>query len=77
MGYVGFSNSSSKLSLSQFGTIDPFPLVVVLVDAEIRKPSRHYPTWRTTFDDGVFCEVFHAEMFAKEVFVEVEESVDG
>ena len=33
----------SKLSLSEFGAIDPFTLVVVLVDPEVWKLSRHYP----------------------------------
>lgn len=76
IGYV-VSSSSSKLALSQVGALDPFPLIVVLVDAEIWELSRHYPTWRTTFDDGVFREVFHAEISAEEVFVEVKEPVDG
>lgn len=45
--------NSSKLSLSEFDTIDSFTLVIMLVDPEVWKLSRHYPTWGSAFDDGI------------------------
>ena len=45
--------NSSKLSLSEFDTIDSFTLVIMLVDPELWKLSRHYPKWGSAFDDGI------------------------
>ena len=45
--------NSSKLSLSEFDTVDSFTLVIMLVDPEVWKLSRNYPTWGSAFDDGI------------------------
>ena len=70
-------SSSSKLALLKLDTVDPCPLVVMLVDAEIGESSRHYPARRSAMDEGVLRKVLDSEMLAEEVLVEVEKSVDG
>ena len=46
----------SKLPPSKLGAVDPFSLVVVLIDAEVWKLFRHYSSWGAAFDEGVFGE---------------------
>ena len=69
--------AQSKLSFPKFSTVDPSSLVIMLIDPEIWKPLGHYPARGSAFNDGVFGEVLNAEVFAEEVFVEFELSVDG
>ena len=47
----------SKSPFSKLDTVNPFPLVIVLIDPEIRKVFWHYSSGGTAFDEGVLGEI--------------------
>jgi hypothetical protein len=66
--------NSSKLRLGR--TIIPLPLVVLLLDAQVREYPGHDPARTRARHDGVLGKVGHALVAAEKVLVQLEAAVD-